>query len=366
MAKKNPNAAYDDYSSMNDTDGRSGGKRNKVLVAVVVFLVLIIIAVAVLIIVNLASSDKPSTGAVTSADSAQNAESGPQMEAPVVPQTVQSADTVPDFSQSTTAASLSQTNRPAYDNQVVYTTYVMQEGDTLESIAQKSGITLQTIISVNQIKNLAAVIPGTELSIPDRSGRLYTVEEGDMLSSITKKFNLSMGWKTLQEINGLKAETIFVGQTLFIPDETAVQSISYSAGGIDFVSPLKGGKTVGYYNQSVQDPVSKNNILLDGLLISAPDGSAVTAAAAGTVMDVAYSTGQMAGFFVRISHDGGYSSYYCFLDQDSISVNVSDKVDAGAVLGKISASASPFGTACLLFKIEQSGIMLDPNQWFDN
>lgn len=364
---------YDDLSSMREGDTKPRRKLSAGVIAVICLLTLIIIAVAILIIYNLLSNveleEKQSEAPAVTEGAEQD------IQTPVVPEAIASpADApaassgeAPDFSQSTSASSLANAAKPvSYDAAVQYHDYVMQAGDTLESVAAGNNITIQTLISINQIKNLSAAMEGTKLRIPDRNGRLYTVEEGDMLSSITKKFNLSMGWKTLQEINNLKAETIFVGQQIFIPDETTVQSISHAASGIDFKSPLRGGKTTGYYGQSVVDPVSKSTIYLEGVLIGASDGAVVAASSSGTVMDVAYSTGNMAGFFVRISHDGGYSSYYYFLDQDSIKVSVSDKVDPGDPLGTISASSSPFGTPALYFKIEQNGIMLDPNQWFEN
>ncbi len=363
---------YDDLSSMREGNTKPRRKLSAGVIAVICLLTLIIIAVAILIIYNLLSNveleEMQSEAPVVAEETEQD------IQTPVVPETIASpADApaasaqAPDFSQSTSASSLAHAAKPvSYDDAVQYHDYVMQPGETLESVAAKNNITIQTLISINQIKNLSAAMEGTKLRIPDRNGRLYTVEEGDMLSSITKKFNLSMGWKTLQEINNLKAETIFVGQQIFIPDETTVQSISHAASGIDFKSPLRGGKTTGYYGQSVVDPVSKSTIYLEGVLIGASDGAVVAASSSGTVMDVAYSTGNMAGFFVRISHDGGYSSYYYFLDQDSIKVSVSDKVDPGDPLGIVSASSSPFGTPVLYFKIEQNGIMLDPNQWFEN
>lgn len=371
---------YDDLSSIKEENQKSKRKLSPAVIAVISLLTLIIIAVAVLIIYNVLSKVDPAAGTNTVAASAPAADAGEtiSLEPPSVPESASTSVPVPepatatpstanpDFSQTTTAQSLSSAAAVDYEDAVQYQDYTMQNGDTLDSVAQKFGVTLQTILSINQIKNPSAIVTGTTISIPDRSGRLYTVEEGDMLSSITRKFGLSMGWKTLQEVNGLKAEKIYVGQTLFIPDETAVQSISFAAGGIAFKNPLSGGTTIGYYGQSRVDPVSKSNIILDGLLISASEGAVVKAAASGTVMDVAFDSRGNKGFFIKIAHDGGYNSYYYYLDSESIKVSVSDKVDIGDSLGTLSSASSPYNSPTLFFQIEQNTIMLDPSVFFGN
>jgi lipoprotein NlpD len=357
---------YDDLSNMPEGGQKPKRKLSNAFIAVICLLTVIIIAVAILIIYNMLSKvEAPQAAAsapaveqtVDETAPAATADTEPEIPAPAAP-------VVPDFSQVSTAQSLGNAAKPSYEDQVQYQEYTLGKGETLETVASKFGITIQTILSVNQIKNPSAVVEGTKITVPDRSGRLYTVEEGDMLSSITKKSNLSMGWKTLQEVNGLKGESIFVGQKLFIPDETAVESISFAASGIEFKSPLKGGTMIAYYGQSQLNPSTKTTEILNGILIAGSEGAAVTAASSGTVMDTAYDATGSQGYYVKISHDGGYNSYYCFLDMNSIKVGVSDKVDIGDEIGSISSGSSPYGSPTLYFKIEQNGIMLDPSVFF--
>lgn len=364
---------YDDLSSMSEGGQKSRKKLSKAVVAVICLLTLIIIAVAVLIIYNLLSKvEAPTAGTTVAQTSSFDVPSEAPAEA--VPEASGSTEatvlspnipeTALEFNQGTTAASLKDTSRKSFDAEVKYQNYTLVGSETLETVASKFNVSIQTLLSINQIKNPAAVVAGTSIMIPDRNGRYYTVEKDDTLSYIVNKFNLTIGWKTLMEINGLKGEGIFVGQKLFIPDESSVESISFAASGIDFSSPLSKGHVVAYYGQSQVNPGTKASKLLDGILISGSEGASINAASFGTVMDVAYDASKEMGFFVKISHEGGYNSYYCFLNSDSVSVSVSDKVDAGQKIGTISSESSPYDSPTLLFKIEQNGIMLDPSVFF--
>ncbi|MFA7224770.1 MAG: LysM peptidoglycan-binding domain-containing protein, partial [Sphaerochaetaceae bacterium] len=80
-----------------------------------------------------------------------------------------------------------------------YQEYIVQEGDTLESIIEEFTISRETILSVNPIKSIQEIKPGFTLKVPSRNGQLYTVQPGDSLSIITNRFNPTLGWKTLQE-----------------------------------------------------------------------------------------------------------------------------------------------------------------------
>lgn len=346
---------YDDISTYEDTKAKK--KLSPAVTLIIVLITLIIIAVIGLVIINFLKKT-PSikdTINVTPPKQEQVGEMNKEPEPQVVQEIQTPVITEPDFSNTTTAMNLSKTTKTNLDGQVIYQNYTMVEGDTLESVANKFGITLQTILSVNQIKNPSAVVAGSLLQIPDRSGRRYVVEDGDMLSSITRKFKLNMGWKTLQEINGLKSESIKVGQVLFIPDEAAISSPSVIAKALEFKAPVA-GTTIAYYGQSLENPVTKQNMIMDGILISTTQNALIKAAASGVVMDIAHDSNQDS-FFVKLSHDGNYSTYYYNLDPDSIRVEIGQKLNIGEELGLLKSNS-------LYFKIEQDMIMLDPAAFF--
>ena len=294
------------------------------------------------------------------AESASEVVATPEAAAPVVEEepasstvtasTLRPADTV-----RTTAVDLMSAQELASFNdtdRLVYLTHTVQEGEDLQSIAASYGRDVDTLISVNRIRNLTAIQPGVSLQIPNMDGRLYTVQEGDMLSTIAQRFSPSLGWQTLMDINGLDSENIRVGQELFIPQEPAQEETSLQAVSLTFSRPLEG--TVYATNGTYF-----NNFEVRGILMTANAGSPVMAAADGVVVD-AQRDSQM-GRTLVIQHEEGYKTTYAGLE--TVSASVGDEVTSGQVIGTIGTS-SPFGRPTLYFRIEQGGIQLDPALFF--
>jgi murein DD-endopeptidase MepM/ murein hydrolase activator NlpD len=251
------------------------------------------------------------------------------------------------------------TQDPAPSSRAVwYTEHEVKENETIDSITEQYGVSRETILSVNAIKNLSSVQPGVILRIPDRNGQLYTVQSGDSLSIITNRFNPSLGWKTLQEINGLKSEVIYPGQKLFIPSAQVEDDGSFAY--YDrFVRPAE-GRITGLYGQTVVYGNSEEIVVLQGIWIEGPAESPVKASATGVVVDAGNNPEGM-GRFVVLSHEDGYRTSYAHLDQ--ISVKVGDPVRQGDAIG-IMGSTGSIGKRALYFSIEQDGTALNPANFF--
>ena len=105
------------------------------------------------------------------------------------------------------------------------TTYVVQKGDTLYSIALKYGTTPNAIIRKNNLKNNTLMV-GQTLTIPSdvestgdysdmSNSKTYVVQRGDSLYSIANAYNVSVN--DLRNINNLTSDILSVGQVLIIP-----------------------------------------------------------------------------------------------------------------------------------------------------
>ncbi len=247
---------------------------------------------------------------------------------------------------------------PKQPSGIVYKPHVVKEGETLDSIAAAYSLAKETIISVNAIKNIAAIRSGEILSIPDRNGQIYTVQSGDSLSIITNRYNPSLGWKTLQELNGLTSEVIHPGQKLFIP--TAVVGSDGSFADYNrFVKPAP-GRITGLYGQQVKYGISELITILQGIWIDGQLGSAVIASGTGVVVDSGNNPDSL-GRFIVISHADGYRTTYGHLD--SISVRVGDQVKQGDTVGTMGSTGS-IGKTTLYFSLEQEGTALNPANFF--
>ena len=99
----------------------------------------------------------------------------------------------------------------------MYRVYQVLNGDTIESIALKTGVEIQTIRDLNGVQE---VVLGQLLVIPNQQVPFmtYTVVKGDSLYSISKKFNVSVD--DLAQLNGLnKNDYIYPNQELLVPKE---------------------------------------------------------------------------------------------------------------------------------------------------
>lgn len=97
-------------------------------------------------------------------------------------------------------------------------TYIIQRGDSLYSIASKYNTTVDALKEVNNLtSNIISV--GQVLKIPtveETSGSdTYIVQKGDSLYSIAREFNTTVD--TLKELNNLKNNLLSIGQVLKIP-----------------------------------------------------------------------------------------------------------------------------------------------------
>ena len=96
-----------------------------------------------------------------------------------------------------------------------YVVYVVRPGDTLTTIGQKFGLNYQVIMDFNDIRR-SFIKPGQKLVIPVEkpTRREYVVQNGDTLYSIAQKFNVPL--QRLKDLNNLKYSTIYVGHKLII------------------------------------------------------------------------------------------------------------------------------------------------------
>ena len=106
--------------------------------------------------------------------------------------------------------------------------YVVISGDSLYSIAQKFGVTVQEIIDTNNLGNNTSLSIGQELIIPDKQEETlppieeeipntYTVQSGDSLYSIARRFNTTVD--ILKSLNNLTSNTLSIGKVLLLPSE---------------------------------------------------------------------------------------------------------------------------------------------------
>ena len=99
--------------------------------------------------------------------------------------------------------------------------YTVQKGDTLYRIAKKFNVTVAQLVQVNNLNDrnrlsvgMELIIPGEASSVFQKTTTIYVVQKGDTLTSIANRFQTSIA--TLKQINKLSKDTIYVGQKLYV------------------------------------------------------------------------------------------------------------------------------------------------------
>ena len=147
----------------------------------------------------------------------------------------------------------------------MYETYTVKPGDTLYGISNQFGVSVTELAELNGIKGSNLPV-GTILRIPSKSGVnpnnmfMYTVEKGDTLYSIARKYNTTVN--DIINLNYLKSNNLSVGQVIRIPETyynydemSAPNYITYT---------VKPGDTL--YSIASNNGVSVDTIISDNVL----------------------------------------------------------------------------------------------------
>ncbi|WP_409305739.1 NlpC/P60 family protein [Peribacillus sp. SCS-155] len=90
----------------------------------------------------------------------------------------------------------------------------VQKGKSLSALSKKYNISVSAIKASNGLKS-DTVFVGQKLNIPEKAtASTYKVAKGDTLYLIAKKSNMSVS--QLKSLNGLKKDTVYAGQVLKI------------------------------------------------------------------------------------------------------------------------------------------------------
>jgi len=101
----------------------------------------------------------------------------------------------------------------------VFVIYTVQDGDTVDGLAAKYGISSSSIVWSNPtLESADSLVPGQYLRVPMSDGIIYDVRASDTLSDIADRFQVDV--QTIIDFPGnnlANADSIAENQTIFIP-----------------------------------------------------------------------------------------------------------------------------------------------------
>lgn len=244
-------------------------------------------------------------------------------------------------------------------------TYTVEKGDTISTIAKKFGISTDTIKWENDLTSDDVTV-GDQLRILPVTGISHKVESGETIYTIAKKFATDPQKIVDFPSNDFANPETFslvTGEILIVPDgvEPSEQSTSQPQTPHVFVAqpvPVSGGKFVFPLpnNTGISQYASWYHMALD---ITAPFGTPIYAAENGTVTYVSvgtYDTGY--GNNVWVSNGSGIDTHYAHMK--AVNVSAGQQVVAGqTVIGWVGLTGRTTGPH-LHFEVRQNGVLVNP------
>jgi murein DD-endopeptidase MepM/ murein hydrolase activator NlpD len=228
-------------------------------------------------------------------------------------------------------------------------------GESLLAIAQRYGISVDALISFNDIKRARSLQAGTQLRVPNADGLAYTVRRGDTLEGIAARYGVSL--EGLLDWNRIESDVIHAGESLFIPGARLPASVRESVLGRLMVFPTRGDLSSRFGWRL--NPFTGLREHHNGLDIGAAIGTPVMAAAGGRVAATGISP--VYGRYVILAHGGGLQTLYGHLSRVLVSRGTS--VAQGQKIGEVGNTGYSTGSH-LHFTVFRNGVPVDPLRFF--
>lgn len=248
--------------------------------------------------------------------------------------------------------------------------YVVQGGDTISSIAEKFGISVNTILWANNLNERSLIRPDDKLSIPPVSGVLHKVKSGDTLDKIASRYSVSadqiIEFNRLADANDLNIDELIMVPGGIMPEapRPAPQVQPRSSGFAIrlpslFTTPPPVKVSPG---NRMQWPAATRKInqyyrgwIHTGVDIECSYGQANYAADDGVVIRSGWMRGY--GYSVEIDHGGGIKTLYGH-NQKNL-VRAGQRVNKGQAIGMCGSTGRSTGTH-LHFEVITNGRKLNP------
>src|SRR3989344_3450693 len=226
-------------------------------------------------------------------------------------------------------------------NQIV--SYTVQPGDTLSQVANDFGISVNSLIWANNLKDSDYLGPGQELKIPPVSGVIHIVKQGDTIQSIAKKYSASE--EKIIEFNSLPKDGFLqIAREIIVPDgkiQIAGQYVAYGSN----VRFARLPELIGFFFLPTQGYNWGRLHDRNGIDIANLCGTPIYAAAAGSVIaanESGWNGG--AGKYIKISHGNEIYTLYAHLSR--LLISGGEPVARGQLIGLMGATG--FSTGCHL------------------
>jgi len=235
---------------------------------------------------------------------------------------------------------------------LTFGSYTFEKGDIIGNLAIQTGLTEDTLISVNNIKNTRLMQIGQVVRIPNQDGIYYTLQRGDTLDGVAEKYNTSA--YNISMVNELFSDDLKPNDVLFIPGARMDWINRQEINGDLFIWPTGGGYVSSPYGYRIA-PFAGTRQFHSGIDIASPMGSPIRAAMSGRVTQV--GSDDSWGNYVLISHHSGYRTFYAHMSL--VRVKTGAYVQTGERIGDVGSTGLSTGPH-LHFTVYKNGVTVNP------
>lgn len=248
-------------------------------------------------------------------------------------------------------------------------THIVDEGETLSSIAERYGLQIETILWENDLKETSTIKPGDELRILPIDGVRHKVRRGETIFAVAKRYGLDSSQAQMivdypfNEFLNNETFELVSGQWLMVPEGVKPSAVAAKpaarqvprvqltpdAGAAvahgQFIWPAAGRITQGYrfYHRAID--------------IANQSAGPILAADGGVVTTAGWPDGGGYGNRVVIDHGNGFRTLYAHLSV--VQVQIGQRVNRGDVLGQMGTTGRSTGIH-LHFEIHNGGALVNP------
>ncbi len=241
----------------------------------------------------------------------------------------------------------------ATSNAFVTSTHVIAAGDSLWSLAREFRVSIDSIITRNQLSNVHSLSIGKTLEIPFVSGIYHIVIKGESLYSLADHYSVKN--EAIQLPHNHRSY-LNVGQQIFIANARIPALRREQLFGTLFTLPIPGTISSSYGMRI--HPIKQKMLFHTGIDIAADSGSPVKAALGGKV--IAVTREKNYGKRIVIRHALGYQTTYNHLSKFLTSVGA--VVRRGQLIGRSGNTGLSTGPH-LHFEIKHHNKLVNPAQF---
>ncbi len=231
--------------------------------------------------------------------------------------------------------------------------YTIKSGDNLWSIAKRNRVSLDSLISLNEIELPHQLRQGSSIEIPTLSGIYYQVKKGDTLHKLAKKYGVADD--EIKKYNQL-GSFLKVGEEIFLPGAKLTPFEKKLIFGRLFIKPIE-GKLSSNYGMRFH-PIKKKWLFHTGIDIVSSKSKKVRSLNDGVVAFVGKKGNY--GNYVKIKHKNGYESAYAHLEK--FFVKKGQRVKQGQTIAEIGNTGLSTGTH-LHLEIKHNGKFINPKRF---